>query len=234
MQNKINGFAMIFDIKPVPHVEAFAVDGKGFIVQAVDNHERDQLFREMIGPVVVGTTGDSYREIVGTLISLYKQISSGFGAAVGRAGVDRRLFGEEEIRPVKRQITVDFIGGNLMVTNVTESAAGIHQNGSADNIRLQKNGWVFNTPIYVAFCCEVNDRIRLFLFKESIYPFPVAYVKLHETEVWGIHHRLQCAEVSGIRQFIEAYDAGIRMRFKHIENEVTADESGTAGDNIGH
>ena len=148
--------------------------------------------------------------------------------------MDRSILGEEEIRPVKRQISVHLIRGDLMVTDIAERAAGIHQNGSTDNIGLQKDRWVFNAPVDMALGSKVDDSVRLFLFKERIHPLPVTDVELHKAEVRIIHHRLQCAEVAGIRQFIKADDSGIRIGFPHIKYEIASDKTGPAGDNIGH
>ena len=90
------------------------------------NHQRNQLLREVIRTIVVGATGNGHRQAVGTVVSQNQQVSGSLGATVRRAGVDRSFLGEEQIRTIQRQVTVNFIGRNLMVTLNAVLAASIH------------------------------------------------------------------------------------------------------------
>jgi len=53
-----NGFGMIVDMKPIPHILPVSVDGKLPTLESVQNDERDQLFRKVKRAVVVGTVGN--------------------------------------------------------------------------------------------------------------------------------------------------------------------------------
>ena len=53
VENKVDGTGMIDDIEPVAHVLALAIDGQRLAVTDVIDKERNQLFRELIGAVVV-------------------------------------------------------------------------------------------------------------------------------------------------------------------------------------
>ena len=58
VDNQVNRLAVIFHIQPVADIQAFAVDRQRLIRQRVDNHQRNQFFRKMIRPVVVGAAGN--------------------------------------------------------------------------------------------------------------------------------------------------------------------------------
>ena len=51
--NEVDGAAVVFRIEPVPHVRPVAVDGKGLIFQRMDEHERDEFFRELVRAVII-------------------------------------------------------------------------------------------------------------------------------------------------------------------------------------
>ena len=53
VNNQVNGLTVICYMKPVPHIFTLAVYRKLFICQGTADNQRDQLFREMIGPVVI-------------------------------------------------------------------------------------------------------------------------------------------------------------------------------------
>ena len=100
LEDKVDGFAMIFNIKPVAYIETLPVDRERFVVETVDDHERNELFGEMIGAIVVAATGNSRREAVSTMVGLDEKVSPGFGGGIGRRGVDGGGLGEEKIRTV--------------------------------------------------------------------------------------------------------------------------------------
>ena len=69
---------MVFDIEPVAHVLALAVDGQLLAVQCVENDERDQLLREMEGAVVVGAVADEHGEVEGMSPCADEMVAGGF------------------------------------------------------------------------------------------------------------------------------------------------------------
>ena len=70
--------------------------------------------------------------------------------------MDRSFLCEKQIRPVKRQITVNLICGNLMITLDSVFAAGIHKNSSTDNVCVQENLRVLDGTVNVALSREVT------------------------------------------------------------------------------
>ena len=80
--NQVNRRAVILDVKPIANVYALAVDGQLFVVERVDNHERNQLFREVKRSVVVRAAADCRGDFVRALISLHEQIGGGFTGGI--------------------------------------------------------------------------------------------------------------------------------------------------------
>ena len=98
VNNQINSLAVIFNIQPVTDIQTLAVNRQWLVSQSISNHQRNQLLREVIRTIVVGATGNSHRQAVGTVVSQNQQVSGSLGATVRRAGVDRSFLGEEQIR----------------------------------------------------------------------------------------------------------------------------------------
>ena len=53
VKDGVDGPGMVFDEEPVADVLAFAIDRKRFMMKDIVDHEGDQLFREMVGAVVI-------------------------------------------------------------------------------------------------------------------------------------------------------------------------------------
>ncbi|UTS67929.1 hypothetical protein CSB63_1087 [Streptococcus thermophilus] len=50
------------------------------------------------------------------MISQNQQVSGRLGTAVRRAGVNRSLLSKEQVRTIQRQVAINPIGRNLMIT----------------------------------------------------------------------------------------------------------------------
>ena len=188
----------------------------------------------MIRSIVVGAAADGNRQTISTMVSQNQKVSTCFGGAVRAAGVDRSLFGKEQVRAIQRQISVYFIGRYLMISLDTVFSAGIHQDSSTFDVGIQEYFRVLDGTVYVAFCCEVYNHIRMFFFEQFVYSFTVCDAFFYKTEVRVVHNRSQSGQVTCISQAVQAYDPIIRVFFQHMENKVASDKSGTAGNNNIH
>ena len=65
---------MIVNIQPVTHILAIAVYRKLLALQRIVDNQRDQLLRELIRSVIVGTVRDVRRELVSINVCLYQHI----------------------------------------------------------------------------------------------------------------------------------------------------------------
>ena len=120
--------------------------------------------------------------------------------------MDRSFLCEKQIRSVKRQITVNLIGGNLMITLDSVFAACIHQNSSADNIGVQENLRVFDRTVYMAFCCKVYNHIRMLFFKKFVYSFSICNAFFYKTEIWIVHYRCMSGKITCVGQAVQTDD----------------------------
>ena len=183
---------MVFNIQPVTDIQTFAVNRQRFVSQRISNHQRNQLLREVIRTIVVGATGNGHRQAIGTVVSQNQQICCSLGAAIRRAGMDRSLLSEEQVRTIQRQVTINLIGRNLMITLNAILAASVHQYTGTDDVRLEEDAWIFDGTINMRFCRKVHHDVRMFFFKQFIHSFAVTYISLHEAEIRIVHNRCQC------------------------------------------
>ena len=234
VDDQINGLAVIFHIQPVTDVQTLAVNRQRLVSQSISNHQRNQLLREVIRTIVVGATGNGHRQAVGTVVSQNQQVSGSLGATVRRAGVNRSFLGEEQIRTIQRQVTVNFIGRNLMITLDTVLAASIHQHTGTDNIGLEEDTRIFDGTVNMRFCRKVDHDVRMFFFKQFIHCFAVADICLHKAEIRVIHNRCQCGQIACIGQLVQTDDPVIRILLQHMEYKVTTNKPSAAGNNNIH
>lgn len=54
--------------------------------------------------------------------------------------MNRSLLSKEQVRTIQRQVTVNFIGRNLVITLDAVLAASIHQHTGTDDICLEEDG----------------------------------------------------------------------------------------------
>lgn len=92
-------------------------------------------------------------------------------------------------------------------------AAGIHQNGGADNVGVQENLRIFDGAVYVGLGSKVDDDVRMFLLEQLIDTFAVRDIFLHKTEIRVVHDRSKRGQVAGIGQAVQTYDSVIRIFF---------------------
>jgi hypothetical protein len=53
LHDRPDRLAVIRNVEPVPDVPPVPVNGEGFPLQGVEDNQRDQFFRELVGTVVV-------------------------------------------------------------------------------------------------------------------------------------------------------------------------------------
>ena len=162
------------------------------------------------------------------MISQHQQICACFRRGIRAAGVDGSLFGKEQVRSVQRQIAVDFVGRNLVITLDAIFPASVHHNRCAEDIGLEEDLRVFDRAVYVRFSCKVDNDVGLFFLEELVHALTVADVQLDKSEVRIVHHRFQCGQIASIGQLVQTNNAVVWVCFQHMKNEIGADKAGTA------
>lgn len=74
MENQIDRPGVVLNIKPIPHILSLAIDRQGLTLAYVVDKQRNQLFRELIRPVIVGTVGHYSRHPVSVVIGPDKMV----------------------------------------------------------------------------------------------------------------------------------------------------------------
>ena len=234
LQDQVDGMAVVLDVEPVADVLAVAVDRQLLVGQRVDDHQRDELLREVVRAVVVRAARDRRRDLVGAMVGHDEQVSTGFRSRIRARRLEVRLLREKEVRAVKRQVAVDLIRRDLMVAVNAVLAAGVEQHARADDIRLQEDLRILDGAVDMRLRREVDDDIRLLLLEDAVDRLTVCDVRANELEVLLLHRPFKRLEVARVRQLVDADDAVIRMLLEHVVDEVRANEAGTAGHDNRH
>ena len=58
LEDEVDGPAMVFDIEPVADIKAVPIDRQRLVMQGIDDHEGNQLFRKMIRTIVIRAAAD--------------------------------------------------------------------------------------------------------------------------------------------------------------------------------
>ena len=229
-QHRQNAAAMILDVQPVADVEPLSVNRELFVVGCVVDHQGDQLFRELIGTVIVAATRNGHGQLVRAVVGEHKKIGARFAGRIRARRVDRRVFVEKQVRSVERQITVDFVGADLVETLNPEFAASIHQDLRSENVGFEEDPGVLDRAVHVGFRREVHHDVGSLLFKDAVDAVPVPDVGLVEDVVRVLQFFLDGGRVGGIRQRIDVYDPPLGSFFQKQLAETVADKAGAAGD----
>ena len=217
--------AVVLDIEPVADVLAIAVDRQLLVGQCVDDHQRDELLREVVRAVIVRAARDRRRDLVGAVVGHDEQVSTGLRSRIRARRLEVRLLRKEEIRAVERQVAVDLVRRDLMVAVDAVLAASVEQHARADDVRLQENLRILDRAVDMRLRREIDDDVRLLLLKDTVDGLAVCDVRADELEVLLLHRRLERLEVARIRQLIDTNDAVSRMLLEHVIDKVRANES---------
>jgi hypothetical protein len=86
LEHEPDGASVVLDVEPVADLHAVAIDGEIFPLKGIEDHQRDELFREVIRAVVVRAVGRQRGESVGVLVGADEVVAGSLGGGVGRVG----------------------------------------------------------------------------------------------------------------------------------------------------
>ena len=148
--------------------------------------------------------------------------------------MQRRLLGEQQVRPVERQVAVHLIGRDLVKAHVAVFAAGVHEHGRTDDVRLQEDRRIGDRAVDMALGREIHDHVGPLFFKQAIDRLPVADVHFGKAEVRLPEQRRERREIAGIGELVDAHEPVVRIVLTQIKQIVCADEAGAAGYESNH
>ena len=73
-ENLQDGPAVVPHIEPVAYLLSVAVDGNGVPLKRFLNHQGNQLFGKLVGPVVIGAIGGQRWKTVSPMIGPYQMV----------------------------------------------------------------------------------------------------------------------------------------------------------------
>ena len=229
LQDQVDGMAVILDVEPVADVLAVAVDRQLLVGQRVDDHQRDELLREVVRAVVIRAARDRRRDLVGAMVGHDEQVSAGLRSRIRARRLEIRLFREEQVRAVERQVAIDLVRRDLMIAVDAVLAAGVEQHARADDVRLQEDLRILDGAVDMRLRRKVDDDIRLLLLEDAVDRLAVCDVRANKLESILLHRPFKRLEVARIRQLVDTDDAVTRMLLEHVVDEVRANKAGTAG-----
>ncbi|KAG9613234.1 hypothetical protein KCV01_g1332, partial [Aureobasidium melanogenum] len=232
-EGSFNRFAMILHEQPVPDVESVAVDRQGLPGDGFLDDQRDQFFRELVGPIVVRAVRGDARKAVGMVERPYEVVRRRLGRRIGRIGGVRRRFGKPAFGAER---SVDLVRGYVQepeggrfrgVQGAPVVSRCLEQAQRTRDVRLHEGGRSVDGPIDVRLGGEVHDGMGAVGRQKIPYEAPVADVAMDEQVTVIALEGGQCPQVAGIRQFVQVDDA--MTGGDRPVDKVSADESGSAG-----
>ena len=231
LQHAADGAAVVLDVEPVADLLAVTVDGQLLAGQCIVDDQRDELFREVVGAVVVGAVGGQHRQTVGVVVGAHEVVAGGLARRVRTVGFVAVGFGERRIHLGQRPI--DFVGGDVQEAEVVlrfggeavpVGADGFEEAEGADDVGLDKVFRAVDAAVDVRFGGKVDDGARLVLGEQPGDEVEVADVALDEAVALVAAQGCEVLEIAGIRERVQVDDGFIGLR-QPVEDEVAADKT---------
>ena len=200
---------MVVDKEPVADLVALAIDRQGLARQGADDHQRDQLFREVIGAVIVGTVGDDHRQAIGMAPGRGQMVRRRLGRRIGRARIIGRVFGEEAFRPqgpehlVRRDVVKPEPVSPLVLEGAKMLQRRLQHDKGADHIGLNELARPVDRPVNMALGGEMGDDVRIKALDRASDRRSIADIDLQKPITRRVGHRRQIAQGPGIGQLVE-------------------------------
>ena len=162
------GAAVVADVQPVAHVRAIAVHRQRLARQRVEDHQRDQLLRELARAVVVRAVRRQRRQAVGVVPRADEMVGRGLRGRVRAVRRVRRRLAERRIVGPKR--AVDLVGRDVEEAEALARLAlgrarpvlarALEQPERADDVGLDERRRAVDRAVDVGLGGEVDDRAR--------------------------------------------------------------------------
>ena len=164
-QHQQQAGAVILDVQPVAHVAAVAVDRQRTPLERVQDHQRNQLLRKLIRPVVVRAVRDEDRQPVGVEVGPHQVIGRRLARRVRRVRRVRRLLAEQAVGAER---AVHLVGRHVQeaercarsapTASPTNCARRLEQHERADDVGVDERPRAVDRPIDVRLGRQVQDR----------------------------------------------------------------------------
>jgi len=262
VEDQVDGAGVVLHIQPVPDILALSVHRKRFPLADVVDKQRDELLRELIRPIVVGTVRDDGGHSVGVMERAHEMVAGRLRRAVRTVWLVLEVLGEElvavsqmmlsagslgregrldPLRMRQLQGAVHLVGGDVVETlafvllrqALPVRLGGLQHGQGADDVGLREGEGVLDGAVHMGFRREVDDAAHLVFGDDLQYRVKVADVGLDKGVVGLVLDIPEVREVAGIGQLVQVDDPVIRILVHEQPHDVAADEAGTAGNEDG-
>ncbi len=207
---------VVLDVEPVADVRPGSINRQRFLVDGVENDQRDQLFGKVIRPVIVRTVRNESRKIVGARPGRNQVIGCSLRRRIGRTRVVRRRLDEQAFSAER---SVDLIGRD--VQEAESLALGRRQREpigprrlqhreGPDDVGLNERVAARYRAVDVAFGRQMDDMVRREACERLGDRAPVANVDFGELVVGRVVDPRQGLQIAGVGEGVdvEHVDAG--------------------------
>ena len=207
-QHQVNGLAVVLHIQPVAHLHAVPVDGKRFLVQAIVDHQGNELLGELVRAVVVRAARYVQGEPVGVAVGLHEQIRGRLARRVRAVRGKRGRLGEETLRS---QGPVDLVGGDLLelhpgsvgIVGYEPMLLGdVQQIQRTHHVCPGKDIGILDRTINMTLRGKVHHIIKIILDEQLLDDILVADVCLHEHMAPVIHDGREVLQVARVGELV--------------------------------
>src|SRR5258708_14153832 len=91
-ENGENSSTIIFHVQPVALLFAVAIDRKGFVVERIRDHKRQEFFGELEGTVIVRGATDQSGKFVRANVGANQEVRCSLGSGIRTAWLERISF----------------------------------------------------------------------------------------------------------------------------------------------
>ena len=231
-----NGTAVILDVEPVTNLLTIAINWQRLTRQRVVDHQRNELFREMEGAIIVGAIGGQHWQTIGVVVGTHQVVGRRLARRVGT--VRLVAVGFTECGRILFQRAIDFICGDMQETEglplrIRKSgvigADSFEQAEGADNVGLDEIFRPVDGAVDMRFCSEVDHRAWLMFCQQAGQQIGIGNAAMDEHMASITGQASQILQIAGIGQGIEIEHRFIALR-QPVENEIAANKTSTAGD----
>ena len=223
--------AVVVHVQPLPPVLRAGVQREGLVVERQGAEVRDQLLRELIGPVVVGAVGDGDGQPVGLGIGPHRMIGPGLRRVVGRA---RPVGGVlvEDLVGIERQVPVDLARRDVVEARHLRLPCRLEHGLGPENVRAEEQPGVEHGQRVVRLGGEVDDRVDPLAPQGLLGGRGVTDVSLDEDD--PVLDVGQAGSVAGVGEDVVHDHMVLGVLFHPVAGEVRPDETGTSRDEKAH
>src|SRR5574344_548177 len=99
---------------------------------------------------------------------------------------------------------------------------------SAHYVSLCKGKWILNASVHLAFSSKMDNAIHLMVSNDFAHHLEIAGICFDESIIGPILDFFEIGQIPSIGQFVQIDNMVFRIFVNQINNQVTANETGTA------